>query len=104
MELNIGRRNPDENLFIFERLRAQKDEIEAHFGQPLKWLPLPNKKSCRIQYAKPIDGYDKANWLEMIRWLVDHMTRLENALREPLRTINQQLKQEALPAVEVPDA
>ncbi|MGL6215408.1 DUF4268 domain-containing protein [Billgrantia desiderata] len=102
VELNIGRRNPDENLFIFERLRAQKDEIEAHFGQPLEWLPLPNKKSCRIQYAKPIDGYDKANWAEMIRWLVDHMTRLENALREPLRTINQQLKQEALPAVEVP--
>ncbi|WP_220128153.1 DUF4268 domain-containing protein [Billgrantia kenyensis] len=51
-----------------------------------------------------IDGYDKANWPEMIRWLVDHMTRLKNALREPLRTISQQLKQEALPAVEVPGA
>ena len=104
VELNIGRRNADENLFIYERLHARREEIEAHFGQPLEWLPLPDKKSCRIRYAKPVDGYDKANWPGMIQWMVQHMTRLENALREPLKAINQQLKQEALPTVEVPDA
>jgi hypothetical protein len=93
VELNIGRKNPNENRFIFEQLGAQKAAIEAKFGSALEWLPLPEKKSCRIQYAKPVDGYDKDNWPEMIQWLVKHMTRLELALREPLKQINQQLKQ-----------
>ncbi|KJS08973.1 MAG: membrane protein [Gammaproteobacteria bacterium BRH_c0] len=92
VELNIGRKNPDENRFIFQRLCEQKDSIETAFGAPLEWLPLPEKKSCRIQYAKAVDGYDKAQWPAMIDWLVDHMTRLEIALKEPLKTINQQLK------------
>jgi hypothetical protein len=93
VELNIGRKNPNENRFIFEQLTGQKADIEAKFGAALEWLPLPEKKSCRIQYAKPVDGYNKDNWLEMIQWLVEHMTRLELALREPLKQVNQQLKQ-----------
>jgi len=103
VELNIGRKNPNENRFIFDQLNEQRASIEAKFGAPLEWLPLPEKKSCRIQYAKPVDGYDKDNWPEMIQWLVEHMTRLELALREPLKMINQQLRQ--LPvATEVEEA
>src|SRR5690606_20175884 len=93
VELNIGRKNPDENRFIFQRLCEQKDSIETAFGAHLEWLPLPEKKSCRIQYAKAVDGYDKAQWPAMVAWLVDHMTRLELALRESLKQVNQALKQ-----------
>ncbi|MCW8127609.1 DUF4268 domain-containing protein [Microbulbifer halophilus] len=101
VELNIGRRNADENRYVFEGLRARQGEIEERFGQSLEWLPLPDKKSCRIQYAKPVDGYDRANWPEMIEWLVEHMARLEDALREPLKEINQQLKREVFESGEL---
>lgn len=89
------------NTFVFERLEAQKDEIEAVFGNFFVWLPLYNKKACRIQYTKAVDGYDKANWPEMIDWMVTHMTQLENALRDPLKAINQELKHMNFKATEV---
>ncbi|MDC8803193.1 DUF4268 domain-containing protein [Halomonas pacifica] len=102
--LSLQNGQAEANQFVFDRLNENREKIEEAFGDSLDWLPLPNKKACRIQYAKPVDGDDKANWPEMIRWLVDHMTRLENALREPLKVINQQLKLATLPEVEVSDA
>lgn len=58
----------------------------------MTWQPLPNRKACRIQHSKPVDGYDSANWPEMIQWLVVHMTRLEKALSKPLEKVKQELK------------
>jgi len=92
VELNIGRRSADENCFIFDRLNQQKADIEGRFGAVLEWLPLPEKKSCRIQLSKPVDGYNRDNWPDMIRWMVLHMTRLEQALREPLKGIRPQIR------------
>ncbi|TKA91835.1 DUF4268 domain-containing protein [Guyparkeria sp. SB14A] len=92
------------NRFVFERLEERKTEIEDAFGAELTWLPLPNKKACRIQYAKAVDGYDKANWPAMIEWLVEHMTRLETALHDPLKQVNQQLKQVSFGSEEVAGA
>ncbi|MFD2883233.1 hypothetical protein ACFS4T_11765 [Pseudomonas lini] len=34
----------------------------------------------------------------MIQWMIQHMTRLEQAMREPLKLINKQLKQKNLSA------
>ena len=93
VELSMQRSNAETNAFVFERLHAQKQIIETAFGSPLIWMPLPDKKVCRIVYATTVDGFDKDNWPGMIEWLVEHMTRLELALREPLRVINQQLRQ-----------
>lgn len=81
------------NTFVYDRLYEQKAEIESQFGQPLVWLPLPNKKACRVQFEKSVDGYDKGNWPDMISWLVTHMTRLEFALRKPLDQIKRELRQ-----------
>ena len=94
VELNIARRDPDENRFVFERLLEQKETIEQRFGSALEWLPLPEKKSSRIHYAKPVDGYNRDNWPDMIQWMIVNMTKLELALREPLKSIHQQMKQQ----------
>lgn len=75
--------------------------IEACLGHELDWLPLPNKKACRIQYAKAVEGYDKVNWPDIIHWMIEHMTKLEGALSNHLKAINQQLKQTSFDAVEV---
>ncbi|WP_457809123.1 DUF4268 domain-containing protein [Kushneria sp. EE4] len=100
--LSLQNGQAEANTFVFDRLEVQKDTIEENFGAPLIWLPLPAKKACRLQYTKAVDGYDKANWPEMIEWMVHHMTRFENALRDPLRNINQQLKQISFEHSELP--
>lgn len=62
------------------------------FGNALIWKRLSDQKACRIQFSKPVDGYDKANWPEMIAWLVEHMARLEKTLSGPLEKIKHELK------------
>ncbi|MDO8861008.1 DUF4268 domain-containing protein [Haliea sp. E1-2-M8] len=92
VEFYMSRSQAGANQFVFDRLEAQKASIEADFGDSLTWQSLPGRKACRILYAKPIDGYDKSNWPEMIQWLVVHMTRLEKSLRRPLEKIREELK------------
>jgi len=92
VELYMSRSQAEANQFVFDRLKNQKAHIETNFSAPLIWQPLPNRKACRILYAKPVDGYNKANWPEMIQWLTEHMTRLEQALSGPLEKIKQELK------------
>ena len=92
VEFSMARSQAAANQFVFNRLEAQKEKIEVSFGAALIWLPLPDRKACRIQYSKPVDGYDKANWPEMIQWLTEHMTRLGQALSGPLEKIKQDLK------------
>ena len=93
VEFYMSRAQAEANRFVFDRLHAQKDQIEADFGAALTWQPLPDRKACRIVYSKPFDGYDKTNWREMIQWLVDHMIRFEKALSGPLERIKHDLKQ-----------
>ena len=92
VEFSMQRPQAEANTFVFSRLEAQKQEIESIFGEPVIWLTLPNRKACRIQYGKPVDGYDKANWPDMVVWLVEHMARLEAALSGPLENIRRDLK------------
>jgi len=88
----MARAQAEANKFVFDRLEAQKQEIERIFGASLIWLPLPDRKACRIQYSKSVDGYDKDNWSAMVVWLVEHMSRLETALSRPLEKIRPELK------------
>lgn len=92
VEFYMSRPQAETNQLVFDQLFAQKEQIEAAFGAELEWQPLPNRKACRIQYSRAVDGYNKDNWADMIKWLVEHMTRLEKALSEPLDKVRQELK------------
>jgi hypothetical protein len=88
----MQRANADENTYMFELLWSQKDQIEESFGDQLIWAELPERKACRVQYAKAVDGYDEDNWPFMIEWLEEHIIRLENAFKSPLKNANDALK------------
>lgn len=92
VEFYMSRPQAETNQLVFDQLFAQKEQIEAAFGAELEWQPLPNRKACRIQYSRAVDGYNKDNWADMIKWLVEHMTRLEAALSAPIGVIRQNLK------------
>lgn len=93
VELSISRSESDANNTTFEYLKSHQDQIEKIFGHSLEWLPLPGKKSCRIQYAKLFDGYDKAEWPSMIEWMVTNMIKFEQAFAPHMNGIYQLLKQ-----------
>ena len=95
VELTFQRADADENTFMFEFLKERKADIEAEFGQPLTWADLPERKACRIQYAKAVDGYDEDNWPAMIDWLSEHIVRFEKTLRKPLKDAGAALKARA---------
>ena len=92
VEFSMQRSQAEANQLVFDRLLAQKQQIETAFAAELDWLPLPGRKACRIQFAKPVDGYNKDHWPEMIKWLVEHMTRLDHALQSHLEKIKPELR------------
>ncbi|MCZ4215188.1 DUF4268 domain-containing protein [Escherichia coli] len=93
VELWISRASADINTMALNWLEQHRTSVEEVFGNPLEWLSLPGKKACRIQYRQKIDGFQQENWPQMIDWLVEHMTRFENALSPYLPQLNQLIKQ-----------
>ncbi len=96
VELWLSRANQEDNSFLFEQLSKQREKIDAAFGDNLEWLPLENKKSCRIQYTKPADGFNRELWGEWVQWHLTHMTKLEMVLKARLNKANEALKNSKL--------
>lgn len=82
VELYIGKRKKDANKEIFDKLVANKAEIEQTFGEPLEWKRLDGKISCRIKKDLPQGGYrdDEQSWPKVHEAMVDAMVRLHTAL------------------------
>lgn len=92
-ELLIARSITEENKYIFDELMKIKDSIEAEFGTALEWERLDDKKSSRIKHElREVSFYNRDDWEKMIEFLVDGMIKMEKALKEPLRKINQKLR------------
>ena len=92
VELYLGRTQATENKWIFDQLIRERQEIEVRFGVELDWQRLDDKKASRICYQQPFDGYEDANWPEMIDWLCTYIVKLEEAFSEPLDRLNQEMK------------
>ncbi|MBD2857871.1 DUF4268 domain-containing protein [Spongiibacter sp. KMU-158] len=94
VELWISRVNTVENKFLFDLLLGLKGEIEKRFGDALEWMRLDEKKSCRIQYSCAVDAFNKDTWTESVAWHLEYMSKLENALKQPLQRAAEALKQQ----------
>ena len=92
VELTLQRPVAEDNKWIFDRLEEGKQEVEGRFGHEFRWQRLDERKSSRISYSHPFDGFDAENWPEMIRWLCRHIVKLDEAFSEPLGRLNQELK------------
>lgn len=81
IELYFGSPDAEQNRVAFERIAARRDQIDADFGAPLSYDPLPTKKACRIHVARPeggdvmqIDAHD-----ELMDWFLSTMERFRMA-------------------------
>jgi len=86
IELNM-RNSPDAKA-NFEALLSQKDAVEAEFGQPLAWLPLPGKKSSRVAaYKLDIDPLEEANWPHLLDWMQTTFDSFQKIFRDRIRKL-----------------
>ena len=92
VEFWISRSVTEENKFVFDFLLEHKNAIENSFGETLEWMRLDDKKSCRIEFSKSVDGYVKESWVEYIEWHLNAMTRLERSLRQFTSQASERLK------------
>ena len=92
VELNLQRTVAEENKWIFDRLKREREKLEGGFGGELRWLRLDERKACRICFSHPYDGFNNENWPEMIDWLCCHIVKLDEAFSEPLGRLNVELK------------
>ncbi|MDA3915280.1 DUF4268 domain-containing protein [Oleiagrimonas sp.] len=74
----------------FEALRSQRQAIEGAFGEALEWQPLPDRSGSRICLDMP-GGWKlpEAEWPQLQDKLIDAITRLDRALRDPIQKLGQ---------------
>lgn len=82
VELYINSSNPADNKPLFDALHAEREAIEAAFGDNLDWQRLDDKKVSRISYTVPGGWADEARWGEVAGRAVGAMERLYGVLGE----------------------
>ncbi len=92
VEFVIGRGTAAKNKATFDYLYAKKSDLEKRFGAPLEWRRLNNNKVSIICYAQSFEGYDKGQWPEITKWLIDHVRQIEAAFSPEIDGIRQLLR------------
>lgn len=93
VRLYIDKREDEVNKRIFDSLIADKAGIEARFGAALEWNRMDGSRASAISCSKPFDGRDPNQWPAMVSWLVEHLQRLESAVKAPLVKARQALRE-----------
>lgn len=73
----------------FEALRSQRSSIESAFGEALEWQPLPDRSGSRI--CVDMQGgwkLPEEAWPGLQDRLIDAITKLDNALRDPIKRLD----------------
>lgn len=91
VQLALSRAERHENKALFDALFEKREIIETHFGRPLEWNRLDHRKSCRIQIEKAFDGYDRANWPEIIEWMAMTLRDFHASINGPLHQLANEL-------------
>ncbi|WP_447925143.1 DUF4268 domain-containing protein [Georgenia muralis] len=89
VELYFGSPDADANQVAFDEFLARREPLEAAFGEPLDFQPLPGRKACRIVAWCPqaFDVLDTAQHRDMVQWFVAAMDRFRAATQDVRRRI-----------------
>ena len=91
--IDRGSEAGDINKRLFDRLHAEKEEIERAFGAELSWQRLDMKQSCRIAYTLPLGGWrsEESTWPEIQDAMIDGMIRLERAMKPQIAKLKSEI-------------
>ena len=89
-ELYIDVGDEARNKGIFDRLVAQRAQIENAFGGALTWERLERRRACRIKQEINAGGLQstESEWHALHQAMIDTMSRLETALRPALDSLS----------------
>lgn len=86
--IDRGKESDEENKKIFDRLFAQREEIEKEFGDKLNWDRLDDRRACRISRRFDYAGLgDSKQWDKLQSDMIDAMIRLEKAFKKRLSAL-----------------
>jgi hypothetical protein len=86
--IDTDRETGQKNKQIFDELHAQKDAIEAEFGEPLEWNRADDKRHSRISKKVTVGGLASPDtWPYLQDHMIDAMIRLEKVLRSRLNKV-----------------
>ena len=86
VELYIHR---DADKSGFRGLMAQKESIEAEFGEPLDWQELPTKKASRIAvFRHGVDPSDEAQRQDLHGWMLQKMELFRKAFAARVKALS----------------
>lgn len=60
----------------WDRISAEREELEALLPDGLTWDNAEDKKSFKIYYRKPVDVEDREQWEDYFAWLREHLEAL----------------------------
>ena len=87
IELYLSSANAKED---YRALLNQQAAIENEFGQPLKWMELPDRKgSCIGYYRDDVEPLKQTNWPDMMEWLQTHIEAFDRIFPQRIRRIAQ---------------
>jgi hypothetical protein len=69
----------ERNKMFFDHLHGHRIEIEGQFGAAMEWRRMDENIKSMVAFGQTFDGYERANWKDMIKWLVEHIQRMEKA-------------------------
>jgi CBS domain-containing protein len=87
-QLYIDTGDKESNKDFFDALLAQKEEIEAEFGDELKWSRMNNDKASRIYFRRDGSINDSREELEKIKvWALETMIRFVDTFQKRIRRL-----------------
>ena len=76
------------NKARYEKLLAQKEELEQQFGEPLSWDFSSSRKQQYIRTTCPLGGLDNEDkWVDIQKDLSDRLVRLEKAIGPHIKSL-----------------
>ena len=69
------------------QLEAQRKEIEAEIGEPLKWNPYPEKQDKIIVLDRMVDLHDRSQWDGYVSWLVERVDKFRKAFAPRVKAL-----------------
>lgn len=73
---------------MFDELYKSKVDIENKFGHALNWERLDDKISSRVSFSlQEVNYFNPDHWYKMKNFLLEHIIKLEEAVKETLQSI-----------------
>lgn len=92
-EIIINKGDKDLNKQVFDFLEKNKEKIETDFGKELTWERMDENVTSRIKSEMGgVNYFEESDWQKMNEYLIDTSVRMEKAFKEPIKRLNNKLK------------